>query len=65
MFLTQLPPHKAMQVNDPNSPPTSPYHSQTPSEYTMSSGTVEPPQSREEPMNEDPTEQPMDVDSKS
>ena len=64
MFLSQLPQDKAMEVNDPNSPPTSPYHSQAPSEYTMSSGTVEPPQSRGEPMDEDPVEQPMEVDNK-
>ncbi|KZT72928.1 hypothetical protein DAEQUDRAFT_808891 [Daedalea quercina L-15889] len=56
MFLAALPPQVAMQVQDPNSPPTSPYNSQAPSEYTMSSGTVEPPQSREEPMDEEPTE---------
>lgn len=51
MFLSQLPPEVAAQVIDPNSPPSSPYVSATPSEYTMSSGTVEPPLSREEPMD--------------
>ncbi|CCM03777.1 uncharacterized protein FIBRA_05924 [Fibroporia radiculosa] len=50
-FLSRLPPEVVARVSDPNSPPTSPYHSAAPSEYTMSSGTVEPPESREEPMD--------------
>ncbi|TFY68606.1 hypothetical protein EVJ58_g910 [Rhodofomes roseus] len=53
MFLSQLPSQLASQVQDPNSPPTTPYRSQAPSEYTISSGTVEPPESREEPMDVD------------
>ncbi|KAH9929699.1 uncharacterized protein B0H18DRAFT_873777 [Fomitopsis serialis] len=53
IFLSQLPTQLASQVQDPNSPPTSPYRSQAPSEYTMSSGTVEPPQSREDLMDVD------------
>ncbi|KZT08631.1 uncharacterized protein LAESUDRAFT_811244 [Laetiporus sulphureus 93-53] len=47
LFLSELPSDVAEQVLDPNSPPSSP----TPSEFTMSSSIVEPPQSREEPMD--------------
>ncbi|KAL6307660.1 hypothetical protein BKA93DRAFT_726897 [Sparassis latifolia] len=51
VFLTSLPPEVAVQVVDPNSPPSSPYYPPTPSEYTISSEVAEPALSREEPMD--------------
>ncbi|KAH9949345.1 hypothetical protein B0H21DRAFT_820149 [Amylocystis lapponica] len=51
MFLRQLSPEIAAQVHDPNSPPSSPSMPLTPSDYTISSVAVEPPESRGEPMD--------------
>ncbi|KAI0822357.1 hypothetical protein BC628DRAFT_1409306 [Trametes gibbosa] len=51
MFFQQLLPEAAAQVADPNSPPSSPYISATPSEHTIESDTAEPPSSRDEPMD--------------
>ncbi|KAI0634033.1 hypothetical protein C8Q77DRAFT_1109415 [Trametes polyzona] len=51
MFFQQLPPEVAAQVVDPNSPPSSPYLAPTPSEHTIESDAVEPPSSRDEPMD--------------
>ncbi|KAI0357849.1 hypothetical protein OH77DRAFT_1583695 [Trametes cingulata] len=51
IFFQQLPPEVASQVVDPNSPPSSPYIAPTPSEHTIESDTVEPPVSRDEPMD--------------
>ncbi|OBZ66914.1 hypothetical protein A0H81_13252 [Grifola frondosa] len=51
IFLSQLPPDIATRVVDPNSPPSSPYMSATPSEYTISSVTAEPALSRDESMD--------------
>ncbi|KAI0767227.1 hypothetical protein C8Q74DRAFT_941235 [Fomes fomentarius] len=50
-FFEQLPPEIAAEVVDPNSPPSSPYVPPTPSEHTISSDTVEPPESRDELMD--------------
>ncbi|KAI0329993.1 hypothetical protein GY45DRAFT_1412263 [Cubamyces sp. BRFM 1775] len=52
MFFEQLPPEVASQVEDPNSPPSSPHIYATPSEHTIESDIVEPPESRGEPMDE-------------
>ncbi|KAI9068656.1 hypothetical protein FKP32DRAFT_1561274 [Trametes sanguinea] len=51
IFFGQLPPEVASQVVDPNSPPSSPQLAATPSEHTIESDTVEPPASRDEPMD--------------
>lgn len=51
MFFQQIPPEIAVQVTDPNSPPSSPYVAATPSEHTIESDGVEPPSSRDEPMD--------------
>ena len=51
-FLRDLPDELAAQVFDPNSPPTSPSAMPaTPSEFTIASDVVEPPESRGEPMD--------------
>lgn len=53
MFFHQIPPEVAAQVVDPNSPPSSPFvaAAETPSEHTIESDGVEPPSSRDEPMD--------------
>ncbi|KAI0643929.1 hypothetical protein C8Q79DRAFT_977495 [Trametes meyenii] len=51
MFFAQLPPEVASRVEDPNSPPSSPPLAPTPSEHTIESDIVEPPESRDEPMD--------------
>ncbi|KAI1792356.1 hypothetical protein LXA43DRAFT_1060642 [Ganoderma leucocontextum] len=51
-FLRDLPDDLAARVFDPNSPPTSPsLNPATPSEMTIASDVVEPPESRGEPMD--------------
>ncbi|EMD37136.1 hypothetical protein CERSUDRAFT_65841 [Gelatoporia subvermispora B] len=50
VFLEQLPPEIAAQVTELNSSPGSPDTSAVQSEYTISSDSVEPPESRQEPM---------------
>ena len=51
-FLRELPDDLAAQVLDQNSPPTSPsLIPATPSEFTIASDIVEPPESRGEPMD--------------
>ncbi|PCH34125.1 hypothetical protein WOLCODRAFT_113208 [Wolfiporia cocos MD-104 SS10] len=57
MFMEQLPPEIAAQIAHLQSPPSSPERPTTPSDtmsfdsHTMSSGTAEPPLSRDEPMD--------------
>ena len=52
LFLAEIPEEVAARIVDPNSPPTSPpYNPPTPSELTIESDVVEPPESRDERMD--------------
>ncbi|KAI8972449.1 hypothetical protein BD414DRAFT_560365 [Trametes punicea] len=51
IFFEQLPPEVASRVVDPNSPPSSPLVTATPTEHTIESDIVEPPESRDELMD--------------